>query len=84
MSIRSIRLAVLVSGRGSNLQAIVDAVRAGRLQASVEVVVSDVADAPAVARARAYANIRDELGEDLRVWLESEDSALFVDFEYAA
>lgn len=52
MSIRSIRLAVLVSGRGSNLQAIVDAVRAGRLQASVEVVVSDVADAPAVARAR--------------------------------
>lgn len=53
MSIRSIRLAVLVSGRGSNLQAIVDAVRAGRLQASVEVVVSDVADAPALARARA-------------------------------
>ncbi len=53
MSIRSIRLAVLVSGRGSNLQAIVDAVRAGRLEASVEIVVSDVADAPAVARARA-------------------------------
>jgi len=53
VSIRSIRLAVLVSGRGSNLQAIVDAVRAGRLKASVEVVVSDVADAPAVARARA-------------------------------
>ena len=53
MSIRSIRLAVLVSGRGSNLQAIVDAARAGRLQASVEVVVSDVADAPALARARA-------------------------------
>ena len=53
MSIRSIRLAVLVSGRGSNLQAIVDAVRAGRLQASVEIVASDVADAPAVARARA-------------------------------
>jgi len=44
---------VLVSGRGSNLQAIVDAVRAGRLQASVEIVASDVADAPAVARARA-------------------------------
>lgn len=49
----SIRLAVLVSGRGSNLQAIVDAVRAGLLQVSVEIVVSDVADAPAVARARA-------------------------------
>ncbi|HNU93687.1 MAG TPA: phosphoribosylglycinamide formyltransferase [Bacillota bacterium] len=49
----SIRLAVLVSGRGSNLQAIIDAIRAGRLEASVEIVVSDVADAPAVARARA-------------------------------
>ena len=48
----SIRLAVLVSGRGSNLQAIIDAIRAGRLEASVEIVVSDVADAPAVARAR--------------------------------
>lgn len=45
-------MAVLVSGRGSNLQAIIDAIRAGRLQASVEVVVSDAADAPAVARAR--------------------------------
>ena len=49
----SIRLAVLVSGRGSNLQAIIDAIRTGRLQASVEIVVSDAADAPAVARARA-------------------------------
>jgi len=48
----SIRLVVLVSGRGTNLQAIIDAIRAGRLQASVEVVVSDAADAPAVARAR--------------------------------
>ncbi|HON42639.1 MAG TPA: phosphoribosylglycinamide formyltransferase [Bacillota bacterium] len=47
----SIRLAVLVSGRGSNLQAIIDAIRSGRLQASAEIVVSDAADAPAVARA---------------------------------
>jgi phosphoribosylglycinamide formyltransferase-1 len=49
----SIRLAVLVSGRGSNLQAIMDAVRAGHLDASIEIVVSDVADAPAIARALA-------------------------------
>lgn len=48
-----IRLAVLVSGRGSNLQAIMDAIGAGRLDASVEVVISDMPDAPALERARA-------------------------------
>lgn len=48
----SIRLAVLVSGRGSNLQAIIDAIRAKRLEASIDLVVSDVADAPAIDRAR--------------------------------
>ena len=47
------RLAVLVSGRGSNLQAIMDAVGDGRLDASVEVVISDMPGAPAVARAQA-------------------------------
>jgi phosphoribosylglycinamide formyltransferase-1 len=47
------RLAVLISGRGSNLQAIIDAIRAGRLAATVAVVISNVADAPGVARAKA-------------------------------
>jgi len=44
---------VLASGRGSNLQAILDAIAAGRLSAAVRVVVSDVADAYALERARA-------------------------------
>jgi phosphoribosylglycinamide formyltransferase-1 len=48
-----LRLGVLVSGRGSNLEAILGAIAAGRLAAEVRLVVSDRADAPAVARARA-------------------------------
>ncbi|RMH86141.1 MAG: hypothetical protein D6683_00925, partial [Actinomyces sp.] len=46
------RLVVLASGRGSNLQAILDAVAAGRLDARVVLVVSNVADAGALERAR--------------------------------
>ncbi len=52
MSAAALALGVLASGRGSNLQAILDAVAAGRLAASVRVVVSDVADAHALERAR--------------------------------
>jgi phosphoribosylglycinamide formyltransferase-1 len=48
-----LRLGVLVSGRGSNLEAILGAIAAGRLAAEVRLVVSDRADAPAVVRARA-------------------------------
>lgn len=41
--------AILISGRGSNMQALVEAVRAGRLSADVRVVVSNRADAPGLA-----------------------------------
>ncbi len=47
-----IRLAVLASGRGSNLQAILDAVRDGRLPVDVALVASDRRNAPALDRAR--------------------------------
>jgi phosphoribosylglycinamide formyltransferase-1 len=47
-----IAIGVLASGRGSNLQAILDACRAGRLPARVRIVVSDVSTAPALDRAR--------------------------------
>jgi phosphoribosylglycinamide formyltransferase-1 len=47
-----IRLGVLVSGRGSNLQALIDASRAGRMDADVAIVISDVENAPALDRAR--------------------------------
>lgn len=46
-------LGVLVSGSGTNLQAVLDAIAAGRLDARVAVVVSNVADAKALDRARA-------------------------------
>ncbi|HWC05213.1 MAG TPA: phosphoribosylglycinamide formyltransferase [Methylomirabilota bacterium] len=45
-------LGVLASGRGSNLQAILDAIAAGRCPARVAVVVSDRKDAAALSRAR--------------------------------
>jgi phosphoribosylglycinamide formyltransferase-1 len=46
-------LGVLISGRGSNLQAILDAIGDGRLDARVRLVVSNRADAPGLERARA-------------------------------
>lgn len=49
--IRSFRLAVLASGRGSNLQALIDAQRAGRLPVEIVLVGSDKAQAPALRRA---------------------------------
>ena len=46
-------LGVLISGRGSNLQAILDAITEGRLDARVGVVVSNQADARGLERAEA-------------------------------
>ncbi|HEX5473842.1 MAG TPA: phosphoribosylglycinamide formyltransferase [Vicinamibacterales bacterium] len=43
---------VLISGRGSNLQALIDATADGRLDARIAVVVSNKADAPGLERAR--------------------------------
>jgi len=45
-------IVVLVSGRGSNLQALIDAVRDGRLPAEIRAVISNEPGAPALARAR--------------------------------
>lgn len=46
------RLGVLISGRGSNLQAIIDAVAERRLDAEIAVVVSNRRNAPGLERAR--------------------------------
>jgi phosphoribosylglycinamide formyltransferase-1 len=43
---------VLISGRGSNMQALIDAVAAGSLDAQIAVVISNRADAPGLDRAR--------------------------------
>ena len=47
------RLAVLISGRGSNLRALVQATQDGRLQAEIAAVVSNRPDAPGLDGARA-------------------------------
>lgn len=49
---RRLRIGVLASGRGTNLQALIDASREGRLLGDVVIVLSDVADATALERAR--------------------------------
>jgi phosphoribosylglycinamide formyltransferase 1 len=46
-------LGILISGRGTNLQSILDAAAAGRIDASVAVVISNRADAAGLDRARA-------------------------------
>ena len=50
---RNRRLGVLISGRGSNLQAILDAITEGRLDAEVAVVLSNRPEATGLHRARA-------------------------------
>jgi len=49
---KALRVAVLGSGKGSNMQSILDAVEAGNLNAEVVCVLSDVADAFILERAR--------------------------------
>jgi len=46
------RLGVLISGRGSNLQSIVDAIQRGELQAEIAVVISNRTEAAGLMRAR--------------------------------
>jgi len=49
-----LRVAVLASGRGSNLQAIIDAIEAGQVQAQIVAVISNKKDAVALDRARKH------------------------------
>ncbi len=54
MPARCVPLGVLVSGRGSNLQAIIEQIEAGELNACIKVVISDVAGAYALERAQEH------------------------------
>jgi phosphoribosylglycinamide formyltransferase-1 len=49
-----VRLAILLSGRGSNFQAIHEAVQRGELDAEIVCVISNRTDAPGIDRARQY------------------------------
>lgn len=49
-----LRVAVLASGRGSNLQALIDAIEAGQVQARIVAVISNKKEAVALERARTH------------------------------
>lgn len=52
MTSGSFKIGILVSGRGTNLQAIMDAIKNEELNARITVVLSDKKEAPALARAQ--------------------------------
>jgi phosphoribosylglycinamide formyltransferase-1 len=70
-----LRLAVLISGNGSNLQAIIDAIEAGRLDAEICLVVSDRADAHGLLRAARH-GLENRVVEDTGGGREDYDQAL--------
>jgi len=49
-----LKLAIFGSGSGTNCQAIIDAIEAGTLDAEIKCILSDVEDAPILARARKH------------------------------
>jgi len=51
---KKVRIGVLASGRGSNLQAIIDAIEVGKLDAKIVLVLSNKQDAVALERARKH------------------------------
>lgn len=54
MDMNPVVIGVLASGRGSNFQAIIDAVEEGRIKARIAVLISDNTDAYALERARKH------------------------------
>ena len=50
----ALRVAVLASGRGSNLQAVIDAIETGTVQAKIVAVISNKKESPALERARRH------------------------------
>jgi phosphoribosylglycinamide formyltransferase-1 len=54
MPTSTLRLGVLASGRGSNLQAVIDAIESGILKARIAAVISNKKDAQALERARTH------------------------------
>jgi phosphoribosylglycinamide formyltransferase-1 len=53
-AVKKVRIGVLASGRGSNLQAIIDAIEAGKVDAKIVLVLSNKKDAMALERARKH------------------------------
>ena len=52
VSLEPLAIVVLISGNGSNLQAIIDEIKAGRMHANIKAVISNRADAKGLERAQ--------------------------------
>lgn len=75
------RVAVLLSGRGSNFTAIREAVRAGRIDADIALVLSNKADAPGLLKARDEGLEALFLDPKLHATREDYDLALVAEIE---
>jgi phosphoribosylglycinamide formyltransferase-1 len=74
------RIGVLISGRGSNLQAIIDAVRTGLITAELAVVISNNVDAPGLERAK-QAGIETLVADHRRKKREDYDNELVAELK---
>ncbi len=54
MASDDLKIGVLVSGRGTNLQAIIDQISRGNIPATIEIILSNKKDAPALERAKSH------------------------------
>ncbi len=82
------RLGILLSGRGSNFEAIADNISAGRLNAAIAVVVSNIENAPGLESARrrgletlflpSRKRVREEFDTELVAALNARDAGLVV------
>jgi phosphoribosylglycinamide formyltransferase-1 len=80
MATKPLAIAILGSGRGTNGQAIQDAIRAGRLQARIVCVLSDVEDAYLLERARQWGVPAEYIGgAPFRTKLEGAAEQRYVD-----
>ena len=68
------KLAVLISGNGSNLQAIIDAIQSGQLNAEISVVISNRSDAYGITRAK-QAGIQSSVIDSSQFTLQDEFEA---------
>lgn len=85
---RNRRLGILLSGRGSNFEAIAASIAAGRLDAKIAIVISNVESAPGLARARdrglnaicipSRGKVREEFDAELVEALRKADVGLVV------
>ena len=85
---RNRRLGILISGRGSNFEAIASSIAVGRLDAEIAIVISNVETAPGLARARdrglsaicipSQGKVREQFDAELVTALEKADVGLVV------